>query len=41
MVIPVGNGEMQELLLVKHTESGISRVVLERVNFVPLLRGQS
>jgi protein-L-isoaspartate(D-aspartate) O-methyltransferase len=41
MVIPVGNGEMQELLLIRHTESGISRLVLERVNFVPLLRGQN
>ncbi len=41
MVIPVGNGDIQELLLVKHSESGVSRAVLERVNFVPLVRGQN
>jgi protein-L-isoaspartate(D-aspartate) O-methyltransferase len=41
MVIPVGSGETQELLLLKRTEGGISRTVLERVNFVPLVRDQN
>lgn len=42
MVIPVGSGETQELLLLlKRTDGGISRTVLERVNFVPLVRDQN
>ncbi len=40
MVIPVGSGETQELLLLKRTEGGIARTVLEKVNFVPMVRDQ-
>lgn len=39
MVIPVGTGDMQELLLIARTDAGISRTHLEHVNFVPLISG--
>ncbi|MFQ5935461.1 MAG: protein-L-isoaspartate(D-aspartate) O-methyltransferase [Acidiferrobacterales bacterium] len=41
MVIPVGSGDMQELLLIRRTDTGVVRTVLERVNFVPLIKGQN
>jgi protein-L-isoaspartate(D-aspartate) O-methyltransferase len=39
MVIPVGSGEVQQLLLIIREEHGFSRRVLEAVRFVPLLNG--
>jgi len=39
LVIPVGAGETQELLLIEREEGGYSRHVLDLVRFVPLLSG--
>jgi protein-L-isoaspartate(D-aspartate) O-methyltransferase len=39
LVIPVGAGETQELLLIVREEDGYSRHVLDLVRFVPLLSG--
>lgn len=39
LVIPVGSGETQELLLIVREEDGYSRHVLDLVRFVPLLQG--
>ncbi|MDD0841474.1 protein-L-isoaspartate(D-aspartate) O-methyltransferase [Pseudomonas sp. Gutcm_11s] len=39
LVIPVGAGETQELLLIVREEDGYSRHVLDLVRFVPLLNG--
>ncbi|MBD9415408.1 protein-L-isoaspartate(D-aspartate) O-methyltransferase [Pseudomonas sp. PDM16] len=39
LVIPVGTGETQELLLIVREEDGYSRHVLDLVRFVPLLNG--
>ena len=41
LLIPVGAGNKQKLLLVKNTEAGIEQEVLENVTFVPLLSGKS
>ena len=39
MVIPVGSGEVQQLMLIVREENGFSRHVLGAVRFVPLLNG--
>jgi protein-L-isoaspartate(D-aspartate) O-methyltransferase len=39
MVIPVGAGEVQQLMLIIREEQGFSRHVLGAVRFVPLLNG--
>ena len=39
LVIPVGAGEVQDLLLIIREENGFSRHVLDSVRFVPLLSG--
>jgi protein-L-isoaspartate(D-aspartate) O-methyltransferase len=39
LVIPVGAGEVQDLLLIIREENGYSRHVLDSVRFVPLLNG--
>lgn len=39
LVIPVGSGDVQQLLLIVREESGFSRHVLDAVRFVPLLNG--
>lgn len=39
MVIPVGTGEEQQLLLLIRQAQGVSRQVLNQVRFVPLLNG--
>ncbi|HEX5841465.1 MAG TPA: protein-L-isoaspartate(D-aspartate) O-methyltransferase [Pseudomonas sp.] len=39
LVIPVGAGDVQELLLIIREEDGFSRHVLDAVRFVPLLSG--
>jgi len=39
LVIPVGAGDVQELLLIVREEDGFSRLVLDAVRFVPLLHG--
>ena len=39
MVLPVGDGELQELRLLRRTEAGIEEELLEYVRFVPLLGG--
>jgi protein-L-isoaspartate(D-aspartate) O-methyltransferase len=39
LVIPVGAGDVQELLLIVREEDGFSRHVLDAVRFVPLLSG--
>ncbi len=39
MVIPVGVGELQQLMLITRTEQGFDQQVLETVRFVPLLNG--
>ncbi|WP_339410572.1 protein-L-isoaspartate(D-aspartate) O-methyltransferase [Pseudomonas sp. EA_35y_Pfl2_R5] len=39
LVIPVGAGDVQELLLIVREEDGFSRHVLDAVRFVPLLNG--
>ncbi|MEK7717769.1 MAG: protein-L-isoaspartate(D-aspartate) O-methyltransferase [Pseudomonadota bacterium] len=38
LIIPVGGAAIQELLLVQHTDKGLSQERLELVNFVPLVR---
>tara|TARA_R100001244_G_scaffold129921_5_gene101728 strand:+ start:3426 stop:4103 length:678 start_codon:yes stop_codon:yes gene_type:complete len=39
LVIPVGAGDVQQLLLIVREEQGFSRHVLDAVRFVPLLNG--
>lgn len=39
LVIPVGSGDVQQLLLIVREEGGFSRHVLDAVRFVPLLNG--
>ncbi|GGL94828.1 protein-L-isoaspartate O-methyltransferase [Pseudomonas asuensis] len=39
LVIPVGEGEEQQLMLIERQEEGFSRKVLDSVRFVPLLNG--
>jgi Protein-L-isoaspartate carboxylmethyltransferase len=39
LVIPVGGGEVQQLMLIVRTEDGFQRQVLDSVRFVPLLNG--
>jgi protein-L-isoaspartate(D-aspartate) O-methyltransferase len=39
MVIPVGSGDEQQLVLIVRESSGFSRQVLDPVRFVPLLNG--
>ncbi|XLX39022.1 protein-L-isoaspartate(D-aspartate) O-methyltransferase [Ectopseudomonas mendocina] len=39
LVIPVGSGNVQQLLLIVREEDGFSRHVLDAVRFVPLLNG--
>jgi protein-L-isoaspartate(D-aspartate) O-methyltransferase len=39
LVIPVGAGDVQQLLLITREEQGFSRQVLDSVRFVPLLNG--
>jgi len=39
LVIPVGSGEVQQLMLIVREEQGFSRRVLGAVRFVPLLNG--
>jgi protein-L-isoaspartate(D-aspartate) O-methyltransferase len=39
LVIPVGSGEVQQLMLIIREEQGFSRRVLGGVRFVPLLHG--
>ena len=39
LVIPVGAGDVQELVLIVREEDGFSRQVLDAVRFVPLLNG--
>ncbi|MCU1715843.1 protein-L-isoaspartate(D-aspartate) O-methyltransferase [Pseudomonas sp. 5P_3.1_Bac2] len=39
LVIPVGAGDVQELMLIVREEHGFSRHVLDAVRFVPLLNG--
>lgn len=41
LVIPVGVGGAQELLLVRRTETGYTQEKLERVSFVPLIEDQN
>jgi protein-L-isoaspartate(D-aspartate) O-methyltransferase len=41
MVIPVGAGDSQELLLITANAEGVSRTHVEHVNFVPLISEQS
>jgi protein-L-isoaspartate(D-aspartate) O-methyltransferase len=39
LVIPVGAGDVQQLLLITREEQGFSRHILDAVRFVPLLNG--
>ncbi len=39
LVIPVGAGEVQQLMLIVREETGFSRRLLDSVRFVPLLNG--
>lgn len=39
LVIPVGAGDVQQLLLIVREEQGFSRHILDAVRFVPLLNG--
>jgi protein-L-isoaspartate(D-aspartate) O-methyltransferase len=41
LVIPVGDANSQELLVVQRTDDGFVRERLELVNFVPLIRDRS
>jgi protein-L-isoaspartate(D-aspartate) O-methyltransferase len=41
MIIPVGSGQTQDLLLIKQTGNGVTQTCLERVNFVPLVTGRN
>ncbi|MCG2635066.1 MAG: protein-L-isoaspartate(D-aspartate) O-methyltransferase [Gammaproteobacteria bacterium] len=40
LLVPVGNAEKQELLLVERGEDGFTQTLIERVNFVPMLSGR-
>jgi len=39
LVIPVGAGDVQQLMLIVREENGFSRHILDAVRFVPLLSG--
>jgi len=39
LIIPVGGGEVQDLVLMTRTETGYEKKVLEKVRFVPMLGG--
>ncbi|WP_409998328.1 hypothetical protein [Escherichia coli] len=39
MVLPVGAGQKQSLVLVQRTEEGVRQDVIEPVHFVPMLGG--
>jgi protein-L-isoaspartate(D-aspartate) O-methyltransferase len=39
LIIPVGGGEVQDLVQITRTATGFDRVVLEQVRFVPMLGG--
>ena len=39
LVVPVGDGEVQELRILHRTEEGVEQTLLEHVRFVPLLGG--
>ena len=39
LVIPVGAGEVQQLMLIVREEHGFARRVIGNVRFVPLLNG--
>lgn len=39
LIIPVGEGDVQDLLRIRRTATGFERETLERVRFVPLLSG--
>lgn len=39
LIIPVGEGDVQDLLRIRRTTAGFERETLERVRFVPLLSG--
>tara|TARA_E500000331_G_C17259881_1_gene714765 strand:+ start:1479 stop:2141 length:663 start_codon:yes stop_codon:yes gene_type:complete len=41
MVVPLGVGDAQELVLVTRTTAGVETEVLETVNFVPLVSGKA
>ena len=41
MVVPLGVGDAQELVLVTRTAAGVETQVLETVNFVPLVSGKT
>jgi protein-L-isoaspartate(D-aspartate) O-methyltransferase len=41
MVVPVGNADHQELVLIRNTSDGVVREHMEMVNFVPLVPGAS
>ena len=41
LVVPVGTGLAQELVVVQRTQTGYNRERLEAVSFVPLVEGQS
>lgn len=39
LIIPVGEGDVQDLLRIRRTATGFEREILERVRFVPMLSG--
>jgi len=39
LIIPVGGGEVQDLVLMTRTDTGFDKKVLEKVRFVPMLGG--
>jgi protein-L-isoaspartate(D-aspartate) O-methyltransferase len=39
LIIPVGGGEVQDLVLMTRTDTGYDKKVLEKVRFVPMLGG--
>lgn len=39
MVLPVGAGQQQSLVLVRRTAEGVVQQVIEPVHFVPMLGG--
>jgi len=41
MVVPLGNAQGQELVLVTRTASEVTTEVLENVKFVPLVSGKA
>jgi len=41
MVVPLGNPQRQELVLVTRTDDGVKKEVLESVKFVPLVSGKT